>query len=250
MIGILDWGIGGLGFYAKLKQEKPGADVIYLSDAGSIPYGKLPGALLRSRVAKGIDYLKTRGADRVVVACNAASTVLSSSSERSVVSIIDYGVQAVLRAGLSKVAVVGGERTIRSRVYHRILSEYGIHVRGRIAQPLSGIIERGEHETEEFKGRLRQILQPLSDYEALLLACTHYPAAAKQFREVLPHVSMFDPVDSLLDAVRFWRILSSDRADRILTTGNPEEMQQSAVSAFNVMLPSIEQVTLPISTTS
>ncbi len=248
MLGVLDWGIGGLGFYSRLKRERPDAGVIYLSDAGSVPYGKLDRTELLLRVFHAVSFLQIQGADHVVVACNAASTVLSSlpsDTGTKVTGIIDSGVETVKRAGVEQVGIVGGERTIRSGIYHRELAACGIGVRGRIAQPLSGMIERGEHHGRTFDTELGRILHPLRRSGTLLLACTHYPAATAAFARFLPATRLLDPVDHLLErTLRTPGRISSEGKDRIFTTGSPAQTQKGAAAAFGLRLQEIERIVL------
>ena len=40
-LGILDWGIGGVSIYKLIKEKRPDVPVIYFSDTGATPYGKM-----------------------------------------------------------------------------------------------------------------------------------------------------------------------------------------------------------------
>ncbi|MGE3799695.1 MAG: glutamate racemase [Candidatus Kapaibacterium sp.] len=248
MLGILDWGIGGLGFYSRLKRERPDAAVIYLSDAGYTPYGKLSHQVLLNRVTLAVEFLMAEGATQVVVACNAASTVLpsvSSSINENVLGIIGSGIEMVKRANLRNVGIVGGERTIRSGEYQRNLAAAGVLARGRIAQPLSGMIERGEHRSEKFRQEVDRIVRPLKGSEGLLLACTHYPAALETFQQILPGTQLLDPVNHLLQHIlNTYNFQSSHQNDTILTTGIVDDMARGALAAFGLQLSQISKVTL------
>lgn len=244
MIGILDWGIGGIGFYAMLKHAVPDADVVYLSDNGSAPYGTLGRDILRERVSDAVSLLAEHGAERVVVACNAASTIVPSIRKRFVFpveDIIEHGIAGVLDAGVRSVGVIGGGRTIRSGMYRRELGRRDLDVRQRVAQPLSALIEAGEWEGEGFLEIAGKIIRPLQNCDALLLACTHYPAAHAQFAKLLPETLLLDPAVTLLNhALRDWEIRRSSASDHILTTGDPDSMRRGACLAFGVELENIE----------
>ena len=49
MIGIMDWGIGGLTVYQAMRKRGLTTDVLYFSDSGTTPYGKLSKASLREQ---------------------------------------------------------------------------------------------------------------------------------------------------------------------------------------------------------
>ena len=40
-LGIVDWGIGGIGLLSALDRVAPGLPVLYWSDAGATPYGRM-----------------------------------------------------------------------------------------------------------------------------------------------------------------------------------------------------------------
>ncbi|HEY8269331.1 MAG TPA: hypothetical protein VIG33_00460 [Pseudobdellovibrionaceae bacterium] len=46
------------------------------------------------------------------------------------------------------------------------------------------------------KRALQQILTPLKGYEALVLACTHYPAVSAQIQKFLPSTQLLDPAEA------------------------------------------------------
>ena len=75
-LGIVDWGIGGVGLVSALDRLAPGLPVLYWSDAGATPYGRMGVDELADRLMHVVAALAERGATEVVLACNAASTVV------------------------------------------------------------------------------------------------------------------------------------------------------------------------------
>jgi glutamate racemase len=254
VIAILDWGIGGLGFFKLLRERRPGVPVLYLSDAGETPYGKLSAPELASRIGRVAAFLASLGARELVVACNAASTALPAlgvsgdegglatpAGALRVTGVIAHGVRAALASGARVVGVVGGRRTIRSGVYRRALAREGLKVLQRVAQPLSAYIEAGDLSSPALSGDLARIMAPLRGVEALLLACTHYPAIAPRFREHAPEAALLDPVSEVMRFVEGrWRLAEGGGPDRFLTTGDPAAMRASARGAFGVELAAVE----------
>ena len=251
MQAIIDWGIGGFGLYRELKRVRPDYPLLYFSDAGYPPYGTVATAPLVDRLGQVVSFLEGEGATSVVLACNAASTVapgLRSRVRLPVTDIIECGVEAVLHSGVRSIGIVGGERTIRSGVYRRRFRSEGIGSIGRVAQPLSGLIERGGIDSPRFDEALRQILAPLRGAEGLLLACTHYAAAMSRFQEALPATRIIDPVPVLvrtvIDAMRRDENVSGGRGDRIFTSGDVGIMKSGAEKAFGVEIGSVERMDL------
>jgi glutamate racemase len=272
LLGILDWGIGGLGFYRLLKARRPHLPVVYWSDAGATPCGKMTPAMLARRVAAVAGAMRARGVTHLVVACNAASTALPALGIAQadgqvetpvgpvvLTGVISHGIHQAVRSRARVLGVVGGRRTITAGLYRRALRQAGCDVIQRVAQPLSGMIERGVLDGPLLRAALARILGPLRQVDALVLACTHYPAIAARISEVLPEAELLDPSEELLRFVlRHWRRAtpstsprtspqpSSGRpsADVILTTGDRTSMRRAAWAAFGVRLSYIRQVRL------
>ena len=176
-LGVIDWGIGGLGLVQALDRAAPGLPVLYWSDAGATPYGRMRVDELAGRLTAVVDELAERGASEVVLACNAASTVVGKLGAAGipVEGIIEYGVASVPDELTGQVGVIGGRRTIAAGNYRRGLARRGRVVLSRVAQPLSAHIEAGRTGSAEFRSDLAKILAPLRRVDALVLACTHYP---------------------------------------------------------------------------
>jgi glutamate racemase len=245
-LGILDWGIGGVGFYALARARLPDLPVVYWSDAGAVPYGKQAPAELARRVVVIARWLKREaGVTHLAIACNAASSVLpgidlDDETLPEITGVIEHGVCAALRqtAPGQIIGVVGGRRTILSGAYRRALS--GRTVRQRIAQPVSARVEAGDLSSEGLRRELDGIMAPLREVDILVLACTHYPALREAFEERAPKAGIVDPAAELLAwAVDAWRLdeaVSDVEPDRVLTTGDVEAAARSARLAFGMEL--------------
>ncbi|HET6613396.1 MAG TPA: aspartate/glutamate racemase family protein [Kofleriaceae bacterium] len=246
-VGILDWGIGGLGFFRELRALRPDVDVRYWSDTGAIPYGQLSRKALAARLCAVIARLAELGAGCVVIACNAASTAIRDLSPPiPVVGIIEPAIAHVVELknqprGPRTVGVVGGGRTIRSGIYRRHLVAAGLTVIQRIAQPLSGLVEAGQLSGPAVDAAMAAILAPLAGIDALLLACTHYPALAPRFRAHLPGVTLIDPAAALAaQVIDRWQLAPGNGRTTFMTTGDAAAMQRSAQAAFALHIPGQE----------
>lgn len=234
-LGVLDWGIGGMGVVRELRRRAPEVPVVYVSDTGFTPYGKVPRTALAARVSRMVAALAEEGALAVMVACNAASTVLGGLGKLPipVFGVVDCALGLLPGAFRGTVGVLGGARTIRSGIYRRGLSGRGRRVVSRIAQPLSGHIEDGTVDSDACQAALDRILAPLRDVDALLLACTHYPAIAPAIRARVPQAKLLDPAEALVTHVLATAPLPRRRAsDRLLTTGDAAAMRASTQRAW------------------
>jgi glutamate racemase len=247
-LGIVDWGIGGLGLLGHLERELPGLEITYWSDTGWTPYGLVPTGALVARLRSIVDELAGRGCTEVVLACNAASTVVDriGGAPIPVAGIISSGIAAVPPDLVGVIGVVGGRRTIRGGSYRRALAGPGRTIVSRVAQPLSAHIEAGRTATAEFERDLHRIIGPLRGADAVILACTHYPAATGAFAAALPGTLLIDPAAQLA-AELVARVDTGRGSGRrtILTTGDADLMRSSARLAWGLDLDEVTRA--PIS---
>lgn len=238
MLAIIDWGIGGISIYRRVKEKFGRVPVIYFSDTGVTPYGKMSKGELVGRLNSVIRFLEARSVSHLIIGCNAASTAIDYLDDAGlkIEGVIGPAIEATARLKPKRLGVIGGRRTIHSQVYRKAFDRRGISVRQRIAQPLSGLIESGDTASDELKNEARRILAPLRNSSHILLACTHYPAITPLLSEfVSPDTRFIDPAGALVSKIEKWR-LNGNGEDEFLTSGDPAQMRRSAKLAFDVDL--------------
>ena len=244
-LAIIDWGIGGISILKLIKEQIGSVPVIYFSDTGSTPYGKMAKAELADRLTEVLAFLKTQGATHVVIGCNAASTVLPDIDHLglAIAGMIDSGVAATLRHRPARLGLLGGRRTVMSRSYPAAFKRHGVHVRQRVAQPLSGLIENGDTTSAQLAAECRRILAPLKSCSHILLACTHYPAILPILRQFTGGQTIFiDPAIEIVSLVSGWKLNSGRGSDMYMTTGSPAKMRTAAKAAFDWDVTNARQV--------
>ena len=237
-LGIIDWGIGGIGVYKQIKALAPNRAVDYFSDTGVTPYGKMRRAELVARLNLVIKFLRSQGTDQVLIGCNAASTAIPylEKGGLDIEGVIDTAVEITCRHKPKRLGLIGGRRTVLSRVYRNSFAKQGITVSQRIAQPLSALIESGDISSKRLHDECRKILEPIRSCSHILLACTHYPAILPVLKEhVSPGTIFIDPSTAL--AEKF--CTGSGRTsvpDRFFTSGDLSQMKDSAAMAFGCVI--------------
>lgn len=245
-LGIVDWGIGGVGIYARVKSQLGNIPVIYFSDTGATPYGKMSRRELIARLNIVLAFLRGQGVTHLVVGCNAASTVLPflDIEQMKVAGVIESAIRATESMHPTKLALIGGRRTVLSGVYRRAFAARGIKLRQRIAQPLSGRIESGDVSSATLRQQCRDILAPVRNHSHVLLACTHYPAIMRILKEcVSKHTALIDPAAELVSRIKRWN-LPRGGTDTFLTSGEPDKMQISASNAFGIKIKAVERLNI------
>ena len=242
MIGIMDWGIGGLSVFKALRDRGLTADILYFSDSGTTPYGKLAKAGLRERFAIIADFFRQRGVGEILVACHSASSALepdaASGAETiggvAFQSIIPAAVRTARRSAAQHLGVIGGERTIQSGVYEQALATLGKKLSFCSAQPLSAFVEAGELDSPAVEAEVRRVLGKLQPIDALLISCTHYPALIPLFAKVSPTLELLDPGAEMTASVRE----DGSNHFEFFTTGEHSSSARAARLAFGIELDS------------
>lgn len=239
-IGILDWGIGGMGLL-KLLRENTTADIIYFSDAGYTPYGKVHQAELLHRVEKVIRWFRDQKADKIAVACNAASTVIPP--DMNITGIIEHGISMVLDEKIKEVVVAGGKRTVESEIYKTALEKAGINVTQTIGQPLSARVEAGDLDSPGLEKDIEMVFEKAKNKKHILLACTHYPVISANIQNFLPQAKLLDPDRQMWNWIKNnWPPLSGNATVQFFTSGDTQNMKNSAEKAFGISIDSIEKI--------
>jgi glutamate racemase len=238
-LGLLDWGIGGISVLKKLLVSQPDLQITYFSDSGSVPYGQQSETELRARLEKIFHFLKENGAVTIVVACNAASTVVieeESFEGLPLINVIKPLMNHVDEIKSKKLGVIGGQRTIDSHIYkEQIESQSSIKVFEQVAQPLSALIEAGKTQLKAIVKDLEPIMGPLQSQgiDSLVLACTHYPALVPVLKKLYPNLKLIDPADFVVKELKENLQASETPGISYFTTGDVDLMRDAATKAFN-----------------
>ena len=245
-LGILDWGIGGISIYKLIKERIGDLPIVYFSDTGATPYGKMTRPELVARLNEIIFYLQSLGVTHLVIGCNAASTAIPYLKDIGikVEGVIDSAVAETVKQKPTRLGLIGGRRTVVSGVYKKAFAKKHIEVEQRIAQPLSGLIESGDVSSQHLRGEAKRILAPIRNCSHILLACTHYPAITPILKDLVSSdTKLIDPAGALLRKIAHWKFETGGE-DTFLTSGDPRMMQRAARLAFHVEIQSVAKVGL------
>lgn len=194
-VGLFDSGLGGLTVVRAVREALPGEDVIYLGDTARVPYGNRSPETVELFARQDLAFLERFGVKAVIAACNTVSAlalpdILTEKRDFPLGGVILAGVEAVLRSGCRKVAVLGTRGTIASGAYERALlsADPRLIVRS-IACPLFvPVIEEGVTNGSIVRDIFDLYLAPLlrDPPEVVLLGCTHYPLFRPALVQYLP----------------------------------------------------------------
>jgi glutamate racemase len=200
-IGVFDSGVGGLSVLREIRRELPAENLIYVADSGYAPYGDRPEAYVRDRALAVMEFLRSKGAKAVVVACNTATGIavdaLRARYDVPIVAIEPAVKPAVARTRSGVVGVLATTQTLAGQKFAKLVSTHsgGAEV---LTQACPGLVEQVEAAamtSESTRLLVEQYLRPMLDRGAdtIVLGCTHYPFVSDVIREVAgPTVTIVD----------------------------------------------------------
>jgi glutamate racemase len=193
IIGVFDSGFGGLTVLRALLPLIPEAHYVYLGDTARLPYGAKSRITIARYAVESATFLKKRGADLLVIACNTATALalpeIHASVSIPVVGVIEPVVRtAQLQHPKAEVLVLATSATVQSHAYMENCRALGLHATEKACPLLVPLVEEGwiDHPVtrEVVRIYLQEALQTCTP-EAVLLGCTHYPLLASLIEATL-----------------------------------------------------------------
>lgn len=209
-IGVMDSGVGGLTVVRQLQRLLPGEDIVYIGDSANCPYGNRAMDDICALSVLMLRRLAEQDVKCVAIACNTISTLavrLRPEFSFPIVSIVESGVDYVVREKLPRVGLLATEFTVSTGAYDRLIRADApdCKIVSKGSPLLAALIDRGDFDRKaidaEIKLQVGDILarEPVED---LLLACTHFPLAEENFRRCFPALRLIDPAAAQAAAVR------------------------------------------------
>jgi len=178
MIGVFDSGLGGAFLLKSLIQYFPNQSFIYLADRANFPYGDKKAHIVQDLVRKNINFLFSKGAKKVLVACNTATTVLEKNYPIPVMGVIDASLKKAHQDSINKrVGLLATSRTVNSDFFLNRAKELGLSmVIYQQACPFFSPFIEGELKGYCKDSLIKKYVDPLLDkgVDSIILGCTHY----------------------------------------------------------------------------
>lgn len=199
MIGIFDSGVGGLTVVRAMKEIEPNLPIVYFGDTARVPWGEKSPETIREYSFQICNFLLSKKVNKIVIACNTASSVAGDylRGKFPTIEIIDVVEPTInkikdLKSSrkLRKIAVIGTKTVVASRFYEKKVKEsFGDNIEVReIACPLFvPIVEEGWHEESFAEDVAKKYLKDICDWEpeVLILGCTHYPLLETTIKKIV-----------------------------------------------------------------
>jgi glutamate racemase len=207
IIGLFDFGIGGLTVIKQFLIKKISADLIFLSDR--IPFDRNL-RYIKNRVLNIVRFLLHKGAETVVFACNTATAAaleecIFKFPNIKFYNVIDSGtVKALRETKNNRIGVIATPLTVNLKIYEKKLKRLNENL--RVYQcPLAELAKMIESFCSE-DVLLTYLKKELSyfndkDIDTLILGCTHYPIVSSYIKKTVKNVNIVDPAEELAEEV-------------------------------------------------
>jgi glutamate racemase len=212
-IAFVDSGVGGLFFAidmiskARTVYNLDGFEFFHVSDYSNVPYGLKSSDKIFILTKNLLDVSLKKGADKIVVACNTACTVLDNSVTSEfklkgvdLVNIIQHSVEKTFQelSDLKEInlLLLATKRTVQSKKYQEGFLEYGKKIGKKITviqhYPVEWESEieanfANNNPNEMAEKELSHIHELMGDAKfqtinSVAMFCTHYPILQSQIK--------------------------------------------------------------------
>ncbi len=208
MIGFFDSGVGGLTVIRDVHKRLPEYGTVYLGDSARSPYGIKTHEEIVEYTWQGVEWLFRQGCPLVVLACNSASAQalriiqqekMDKYPEKKVLGVIRPTAEVLSKKQYKTIAVFSTPTTKKSGSYIREFydQDRNIIIKSFDFPDWVPLVESGKcsglKADRVVKKDIIKIFNDLKDVDAVLLACTHYPALFNFIKKYIPKkVDLFE----------------------------------------------------------
>ncbi len=191
-IGVFDSGIGGVTVLEELVNKFPSEDFIYIGDTANLPYGTKTSEELKKLVSNIANYLVSRKAKAIVIACNTAtanSKHLIETIDIPIIGVIEPTAKYAYQKSKSKnILVLATNVTIDSNSYQDELNKIDSNGHYYFAK-CSEFVNAIENNIIDSKESYKLVEDKLAEYrdkniDTIILGCTHFGLYEKEIKKV------------------------------------------------------------------
>lgn len=207
MIGIFDSGLGGLSVLREITAILPHEDIMYFADSAHCPYGGKSREYICDRARSISAFLREKGADIIVVACNTAtaaaiSTLRNESPDFPFVGMEPAVKPAAKHSRSGVVGVLATAGTLHSGKFHDLCEKFSDSVKivEKVGEGFVELVENGELSGPHAQAVVDRAVKPLVEAGAdvIVLGCTHYPFLSDLIQNAAgPDVEIINPAPAV-----------------------------------------------------
>mgnify|MGYP003299736916 CR=1 FL=1 len=181
-IGIIDSGLGGMSCLNELINQHKYYEYILYLDYKSNPYGTKSEDELLNRLNKAISFLKNKGCNKIIIACNTLSIVAIKHNIKDVITPINFFKKVIKDNFDDSSILIATNFTIKENIYD---------VNGKESSDLVSYIEGNK------PLNIKEYLAEFNKYNKIFLGCTHFNLLKKHFKDK----KIYDSGKALIDNI-------------------------------------------------
>lgn len=199
-IGLFDSGVGGVTIWKAIHDLMPNENTIYLADSINAPYGQKSTQEIIDLCFKNVDFLLSKKAKIIVVACNTATTN-AIKEMRLHFKIPIIGIEPAIKPAATQsktqtIGILATRGTLNSDLFSKSVAQFHeTNIIEQIGHGLVQLIENGDTSSAEMTRLLQKYLDPMiaANIDFLVLGCSHYPFLIPEIKKILPpHITIID----------------------------------------------------------
>lgn len=255
-IGVFDSGVGGLTVVKELIKALPNENIVYLADSKNMPYGSKTNEQIISYVQGAVKFLSTFELKTIVIACNTADSIASSTIKQMydlpIFGVIDPASKVAVNTTINKkIGVIATSAAINSNEYEKHIHKYdsSIEVYSKACPFLAPLIEEGKFDigNDEIRNMIIDYLDPIvnEDIDTLILGCTHYDLIESIVHDIYPDLKLVSSSKCVIDDIKDGIVLDNNpSADRQYFVSADKDKFKQIVSTFmgNIKIEQIKEV--------
>lgn len=200
-------------------RQLPHENVLYIADQAHVPYGQRSLEEVRDYAFGITEYLISKNAKIIVVACNTASAAALKSLRQSYPDLPFIGMEPAVKPAAETtqsgaVGVLATPATFQGALYASVIERFaqGVKLYQHTCPGLVQQIEQGNFNGTTSRKILEDALLPMlaQNIDTVVLGCTHYPFVVPLIQEIVGEkVRVIDPAPAV--ARQTYRVLQQRR---------------------------------------
>ena len=248
-IGLMDSGTGGLSVLHVAKKILPNEHYLYYADLDHCPYGKKTNEEILSYVDDAITFLKNKGCEVIVIACNTATSVAVKDMREKYKDLRILGMEPAVKKALSeeeskRILVLATPVTVKGDKLKDLLEKYDAHhqVDAVSLVKLPEYAEKLEFNSDEVHHYLKESLKNYDPckYASIVFGCTHFNYFKDSFSSLYPHVSFIDGNVGTINNLKNY--VDDEEAYKVDYYISGREASKEEIHKMNLLLHRLEEL--------
>lgn len=193
-IGFFDSGVGGLSVLREAINLMPNENYIYFGDSKNAPYGIREVEDVKKLTYKAVDFLLSKGAKAIVIACNTATSAAVAALRITYPDLPLVGIEPAVKPAVElntnkKIIIMATPMTLKEKKFLRLIERFKdkAEIVSMPCARLVEFVEESRFDSDELMQYLEDKYKNINKEEigAVVLGCTHFPFVRDKIQKVV-----------------------------------------------------------------